>query len=491
MMQLQDYSRVSSPRSVTWNDKTTVRIACSNELRKNFYTDAGVYLFFIMIVVMPFGLLVMCALFVHSKRKEIQNKCIKPSNHGNIAGVVLTGVFVMLFIICLDAIAVFNIISRRHEYRDHYVQHTINFYVVIITALFDLVAMIYCIMTWFLFVSWTNAYKNGYCQCCPQAKLTSFLRNILKCLFAPYLYLVFGYKKHDKYWEEKRDEDKKIADNIFAIRQTWAILSLLIGPMIGLFTHICYIMVAWLTEPQKTSSVFVFDLVFLVYLFTIFRAVYKSKARQKPGNTTGKHITSYFQSFCQCCIVCCANYDCCEHMTCMDPDSLDLTTDIRNELELLPKEEESDDLEKSNEDDDVIIFSKGKLLSTFLTGIFAMIPLALTILGFIFIPIPALDLADYLRNIIEIGLVLFAALATHRIFSFQEPDLNLLIKKFKEKYKTKKPLSDNLFEACGEIAGEVCHTIYSKQGIPIMENTASLATTSNGLPSDIQIMESV
>ena len=115
-------------------------------------------------------------------------------------------------------------------------------------------------------------------------------------------------------------------------------------------------------------------------------------------------------------------------------------------------------------------FSKTRLLSTFIIRIITSIPLVLAILGFTFIPIPSLGFANYLRNIIEIALVFFAAFAAHKIFSMKEPDLCLLMKKFKEKYGTESQLSGNLFEACGEIAGEVCHTIQSRKGYPVERN---------------------
>ncbi len=66
-------------------------------------------------------------------------------------------------------------------------------------------------------------------------------------------------------------------------------------------------------------------------------------------------------------------------------------------------------------------FSKTRLLSTFIIRIITSIPLVLAILGFTFIPIPSLGFANYLRNIIEIALVFFAAFAAHKIFSMKEP----------------------------------------------------------------------
>ncbi len=119
-----------------------------------------------------------------------------------------------------------------------------------------------------------------------------------------------------------------------------------------------------------------------------------------------------------------------------------------------------------------IIFSKARLLYTFIIGIIASIPLALTLIGFFYVPLPALDLADHLEHAVMIGLIVFATLATHRKLSLKEPDLTVLFKKFKDSYETKRvpnrKLSENLIEACGEIAGEVCQSL-QKRGFPLSQ----------------------
>ncbi len=46
---------------------------------------------------------------------------------------------------------------------------------------------------------------------------------------------------------------------------------------------------AWLTEPQKTSSIFVFALIYLTFLFVMFRAVYRSE-----GSKVGKVVLQVF-----------------------------------------------------------------------------------------------------------------------------------------------------------------------------------------------------
>ncbi len=150
------------------------------------------------------------------------NKCfslpfltIKPSNHGNIAGVILTALFVMIYIIVMDTLAVIMITTNTHEYSDYDIHGSLNFYVVIIMFALDVFAMLYSYAAWTLFVGWTCSYKSCNCHI---IKITSCLRNSLKCLFVPYLYLVFGYKKHDKFWKEEdyqTDGDNEVTENVF------------------------------------------------------------------------------------------------------------------------------------------------------------------------------------------------------------------------------------------------------------------------------------
>ncbi len=473
------------------DEKSTIRIVCSEALKQHYYDSLGVKLFFAMTVILPFGQLAMVAFFIKLHRRRIELKCMKPSNHGKLAGMILTGVLVNAYIIAMDIVALANIYNNSHEFREYDILESFNFYIVVITATLDFLATIYSISAWLLFVGWTCTYKN--CQCHSQAKLTSCFRNMLKCLFVPYLYLVFGYKKHDKFWKEEdnqtsREEQREVLENIFAIRQLWALLSLMIGPLFGTFSHICYISVAWLTEPHKTSSILVLFIAVLVYLFYLFKALYKSsESYSMPFAVRNKrifqHAMRYFESFFHCCMICSANYNC----GCIrDIESIDIGEEFVNDHQLLVRNENSKSNFHSNAN--LVIFSKAKLLSTFITGIIGAIPLTLTILGFTYIPIPSLELADYLRNVIQIGLIIFATLATHRIFSLKEPSLSILMRKFKSSYETQrvpdnKQLSDDIFEACGEIAGEVCQTLHRRNDHNVMhnpmdENIESLAARS-------------
>ncbi len=414
-----------------------------------------------MILMLPIGVLIMVALFVRLHRRRIEKKCIKPSNHGNFAGVILTAMFVMIYIIIMDTLAVIAIFTNTHEYSDYDINGSLNFYVVVITFALDIFAMLYSFAAWTLFVGWTCSYRN--CSC--HNNIISCFRNSLKCLFVPFLYLVFGYKKHDKFWKEEdyqTDRDDKVTETVFAVRQVWALLSLLIGPLFGTFSHLGYILVAWLTEPHKTSSIFVLMIVILIYLYTLFRAIFRSSERYSTlsklsDKRTGRQILSFLESFFHCCIVCCANFNC----NCTkDLESIDLG----EEYELENVQNSITTKIRSNK---TIIFSKARLLSTFIVGMIASIPLALTLIGFSYVHLPALDLADHLEHAVMIGLVIFATLATHRILSLKEPDLTVLVKKFKDSYETKRvpnrKLSENLFEACGEIAGEVCQSLHKNR----------------------------
>jgi len=366
----------------------------------------------------------------------------------------------------MDVVAVIKTFTNSHEYREYDIQGSINLKVVVAIAVLDILVMLYSIITWMLYVSWTYTYRN--CQCRPQAKLTSCLGNILKFVFVPYLYCIFGYKKHDKFWMEEgtgMDDEREVSRSIYAVRQVWALLALAIGPLFGIFTHTSYILVAWLTEPHKTSSVFVFSIALLLYVFVMFRSLYRARVRRSAtsGNVCSR-VVRFIESFFHCCIICCANYNC----SCTrDLESVDIGEEYSNQQKVLVNRKSR--IPQAQEMD--IIFSKGSILATFITGVVFTVPLALTVLGFSYIPLPSLNLAYYLRNAVEIGLVIFAALATHKIFSLQEPGLNVLLQNFADTYETHSKsnmrLSDNLFEACSEIAGEVCQTLYKSNTHPM------------------------
>ena len=113
----------------------------------------------------------MISLFVRQRRERLEQKCIQPSNYANMAGGVLTGVFVMIYIIGLDIIAVINIFSDSHEYRGYNVRHSINFYVVVVIAVLDLLAMLYSITVFILLMSWSCTCPS---LCCSQGMPRSY-----------------------------------------------------------------------------------------------------------------------------------------------------------------------------------------------------------------------------------------------------------------------------------------------------------------------------
>ena len=459
-----NYAKVNSQDFFVRDEMSTVRIVCGDELKDLYYDNENVFPYFMTVVVLPIALLVLVGLFARLHRKKLEEKCIKPSNHANLAGCVLTGVCVMLYVIGMDMAAIILLFTNRHEYREYDINYTFNLIVIVITTTFDMLAMLYSITAWSTFVSWTCSYK--YFQCKPEAKHTTCFRNCLKCLFVPYFYFVFGYKKHDILWKEESqggeygENQSDIKEKVFVTRQAWALLSLMIGPLFCFTSHISYILIAWLTEPHKTSSILVLSLVILIYLFTLFRSLYKSSEGHATSdsfscNIACKGVVTFLRSFCHCCIICYANYNG-DHIK--DLESVDFSVEYSKNTQ---HDDRQCDTTSTNE---MKVFSKTRLTSSFVLGIFGILPLGLTLVAFNSIPIPALELANYLRNIIEIILVLFAALATHRIFALKESDTTRLIRKFKDSYQekrdSKKKLSGNLFEAFGEIAGEVCQSMH-------------------------------
>ncbi len=65
------------------------------------------------------------------------------------------------------------------------------------------------------------------------------------------------------------------------------------------------------TEPHKTSSVFVFDIIFCCICSLLFQSLYKARERNSAtSRNIGSRVVHFIESFFHCCIIYCANCNC-------------------------------------------------------------------------------------------------------------------------------------------------------------------------------------
>ena len=65
--------------------------------------------------------------------------------------------------------------------------------------------------------------------------------------------------------------------------------------------------------------------------------------------------------------------------------------------------------------------------------------MALNVAAFYILPIPAIELADYLENFFQISLVIFAALISYKNFIQEDSEAKTFFKKFNKVFKNDTP----------------------------------------------------
>jgi ribosomal protein L31E len=197
---------------VTQDDSIHTHAICETELDKYYFpkkastvgTAGGVFYFLIITLLVPIISMVLTAFIVRSLRKNIHIRITKKANHHNLAGEVLTGVFVTFYIVGCDAAAVYYSYSGKNELSEtHKLKLSLNFVTTIVMLACDSVicltttlVMLFYVCCWNLHIE-TKRRRN-----CNRANraigcVLKFLHRIHKISFT----VVFGTAKPDTMWE--------------------------------------------------------------------------------------------------------------------------------------------------------------------------------------------------------------------------------------------------------------------------------------------------
>ena len=271
-------------------------------------------------------------------------------------------------------------------------------------------------------------------------------------LCIPCLCLTLGCNKlKADLWSADEDEEeyKKERDK----REKWLIICFLYGPLFCISSHIGYILVAWLTEPDRTTSVALVTLGVIFYLFFVYREIcaisskLPSDGKLQHGCTT---CIDYLKNcFCYCCI----------------------------------KKEDKDEDEDVDKDDppfQLPAFGIALMFSIVIVG-----PACLCLAVFFLLPIPAIELAINLQNLLQIVIVVSAALISFKILTLGESKQKRFFKKFRHWYykKNKNSLKnvengEDIYEDSGRIAGELVQGLAKKYVTPDESGDIQLKTIS-------------
>ena len=174
---------------------------------------------------------------------EEQNKINKKTNRKNLVVFVLIGIYISFYIWILDIFAVHTVVTSSHEYEEELStrQLTWNLGASIGTLICDTFAILWTIgILAIIIVSTIYHYSTS-------------LRNKIK--------------KYKVMKNSTIENDYFISSILFP--------SLLLSPFICVISHLGYIVLAWVTEPSRSTTTLILYYFVLFYLFISIRMSYK------------------------------------------------------------------------------------------------------------------------------------------------------------------------------------------------------------------------
>ena len=225
---------------------------------------------------------------VRKVEDSVVNSFTHYTNHATIVASVLTGGVVSLAILVVNVLACALVLGRDFEFTGHVDETSINLYIVFstlaINILFSL-PLLLCVFYIMICFNGRNIFKRLCCKRALACSVSPCLSHCVKLSVGSYTF-------------EKIESLSK--SSIISVMFPLMMLT----PVLCLSSHVGYILLAWLTEPEKCTVVFLLYYVGLLFFFFTFRKCYKvhskikfslkglSKQRKKVGNGGKERDTS-------------------------------------------------------------------------------------------------------------------------------------------------------------------------------------------------------
>lgn len=261
-MQLNVYAKYND-RGEIERQETFARAVCSEDLFDIYYSGShGTFVWSIVAatIILP---IISFMIFVVSVRKASVFSFMKPDNHSQLVSLALVGAVLSLFIVITDFLACHVAASGSHEYAVEVTSWSINFSVVYATLILDLIftfpSFLCVLYVFYINITFFFGFDTN-CKCLPK----NFLRS---CFTA-----VLGKGSIKKYNKLKNKQSIVI---IFPI--------MLVSPLLCITSHLGYVIIAWLTEPDKSTANLILYYIILVFLYKAYKKLYVVHSRIRIG----------------------------------------------------------------------------------------------------------------------------------------------------------------------------------------------------------------
>ena len=423
------YAKYNDPSQVTRERSSLTKVICYEDLGRDYYSRYTTKMFISCTILFPIFFITMTAIVVRSLHTEINVAVAKPSNHGNIAALILIGIFGECTVLGMDIAGVIYVYEKSDVFKDdkQELKNAANLIVPYVTLAFDLAIAIWMILG--LLYLWCSRIHKGNNELSKD-----YLTQVLPFCFKPCFYIIFGELNHNEAWDMPDDTPANITASqqelaslpgsrasdtkIIAVRRTeWILICMLVAPLFSVSSHIGFILVAWITEPSKTTAVAIVSLTIFVYAFLMFRQCYMANV---DVDVKGKPFFSYFICFYPLVQVIIHLYSCIKASCSSGNNS--------TEFKKLLTDPKSTQREST-------IFDTQAFCLIIPWGLFTVGALAFIVISFYELPLETLDLIEYLQNIFQIFFAVIALLITYKIFILSEPEMQKFFKHIRTRYE--------------------------------------------------------
>ena len=267
-------------------------------------------------------------------------------------------------------------------------------------------------------------------DCCAKFCITE----CFPCCFYLSFRIIFGkLSRQDEMW---RDVSNK---NIISTRAAWIITLSLAAPLFSVSSHISFILVAWLTDTAKASSV---APIIHIVLFFMFRQCYTiNKGRFDASHNHWfptfclpfypvYHFLCYINELCPVYFLYCCSF-CKKNRRLRNIHTLFNTTTGYHKYEDSPKQPGLSG--EANTDDSTLedYFDTKAFCVTLSWGLILAIPIVCIVGVFHALPIISVSLVSELVGTIQIFFIVISVLVTYKVFSLKESDISRFLRKLR------------------------------------------------------------
>ena len=231
------YSKFNGPQGIVRDPSSAARAVCTDSLEKEYFKFPTIF-YFVPTILSPILFSSYFYILMRSKHKEIEEVILNPSNHHHLVGVVLTGIYIALYLLSLDISAIVFNQNHNMEYVGCGKCRDINLGFLITTLFTEIIPSILYIVL-----------------------LCSL------CLPIPNKLMLFGYLPSNSIYND--------SSTISEAKKLWAMVGFLYVPFFFVCSHMGYILVSWSTEPTKTTSAVFLAMTINFILYISFRTFYQ------------------------------------------------------------------------------------------------------------------------------------------------------------------------------------------------------------------------